>query len=74
MIRRETLLFEKYLKKEEVREEGKRRVSWIPFMILNGQYMIVYDGKILPYYPPYGTFWTTARLGFILPTQGHHRV
>jgi hypothetical protein len=51
-----------------------RRVGWIPFMVPNGQFMIVYDGKILPYYPPYGTSWTRARLGFILPTQGHHRV
>jgi hypothetical protein len=29
--------------------------------------MIVYEGKIRPYYPPYGQTWTPARQGFSSP-------
>jgi hypothetical protein len=29
--------------------------------------MIVYEGKIRPYYPPYGQTWTLARQGFSSP-------
>jgi hypothetical protein len=45
-------------------------------MVPNGQFMIVYEGKIRPYYPPYGPFWTTARQGFSLLTalRGYHKV
>jgi hypothetical protein len=35
--------------------------------------MIVYEGKIRPYYPPYGQTWTPARQGYLAPhhpTQG----